>query len=38
MTIPKKHIEFTKNNLARIVATENDVKNGNEAKVEDGHE
>ena len=34
MTIPQKHIDFAKGNLARIVVGENDIKNGYE--VEDG--
>ena len=34
MTIPQKHIDFAKDNLARIVAAENDVENGNEAEDE----
>ena len=33
MTIPQKHIDFAKDNLARI---ENDVENGNEVEVEYG--
>jgi hypothetical protein len=36
MTIPQKHIEFAKDNLARIAAAENNVQNGNEAEDEDG--
>ena len=35
MTIPQKHIDFTKNNLARIATTENDAENGYEAEDED---
>ena len=35
MIIPQKHIDFAKYNLARIVAAENDVENGNEAENED---
>ena len=35
MTIPKKHIDFAKDNLARIAAVENNVDNGNEAENED---
>jgi len=34
MTIPQKHIDFAKDNLARIAAAENDAENGYEA--EDG--
>ena len=36
MTIPQKHLDFAKDNLARIAAAENDVKNGNEIEDEDG--
>jgi hypothetical protein len=36
MTIPKKHLDFAKDNLARIAAAENDAENGYEA--EDGME
>ena len=36
MTIPKKHIDFAKDNLARITAVENGAENGNEAEDEDG--
>ena len=36
MTIPQKHIDFAKDNLARIATAENDVENGNEAEDEDG--
>jgi hypothetical protein len=36
MTIPQKHIDFAKDNLARIAAAENDADNGYEA--EDGDE
>ena len=35
MTIPQKHIDFAKDNLAYIAAAENDVKNGNEAEDKD---
>ena len=35
MTIPQKHIDFAKDNLARIATVENDVDNGNEAEDED---
>jgi hypothetical protein len=34
MTIPQKHIDIAKDNLARITAAENDADNGYE--VEDG--
>jgi hypothetical protein len=36
MTIPQKHIDFAKDNLARIADAENDAENGYE--VEDGDE
>ena len=36
MTILQKHIDFAKDNLARIAATENDVENGYEAEYGDG--
>jgi hypothetical protein len=36
MTIPRKHISFAKDNLARIAAAENDADNGYE--TEDGDE
>jgi hypothetical protein len=36
MTIPQKHIDFAKDNLACIVAAENDIENGNEVENEDG--
>ena len=36
MTIPKKHIDFAKDNLTRIAAAENDADNGYEAKDGDG--
>ena len=36
MTIPQRHIDFAKDNLARIAATENDTKNGYKAEDGDG--
>ena len=36
MTILQKHIDFAKDNLARIASTENDAENGNEAEDGDG--
>lgn len=36
MTILKKHIDFAKDNLARITTIKNGDENGNEAKDEDG--
>ena len=36
MTILKKHIDFSKDNLARIAAVENGAKNRIEADDEDG--
>ena len=36
MTIPQKHIDFAKDNLARIVAAENEAENGYEAEYGDG--
>ena len=36
MTIPQKHIDFAKDNLARIAAAENDAGNGYETEDEDG--
>ena len=36
MTIPQKHIDFAKDNLARIAAVENNVDNENESENEDG--
>jgi hypothetical protein len=35
MTIPQKHIDFIKDNLARIDAAKNNVENGNEDEGED---
>ena len=35
MTIPQKHIDFAKDNLARIAVAKNDVDNENEAEDED---
>jgi hypothetical protein len=32
MTIPPKHIDFTKDNLVRIVAVENNVEDGYEVE------
>jgi hypothetical protein len=32
---PQKHIDFAKDNLARIATAENDLENGNEAEDED---
>ena len=37
MTIIQKHIISAKDNLARIVATENDAENGYEAENRDGN-
>ena len=36
MTISHKHIDFAKDNLARIEAVEKDIENGYEMKVGDG--
>ena len=36
MTIPPKHMDFAKDNFARIAAAENDAENGYEAKDGDG--
>lgn len=36
MTIPPKHIDFAKDNLAYTITTKNDVESGNEAKDDDG--
>lgn len=36
MTIPKNHIDFAKDNMARITFAGNDAKNGDETKDEDG--
>ena len=36
MTIPQKHIDFAKDNLAHIAAAKNDVDNENETEDEDG--
>ena len=36
MTIPQKHIDFAKDNLARIAAAENDAENGYGAEDGDG--
>ena len=36
MTIPQKHIDFAEDNLAHVVAVENDVENGYEAEDGDG--
>ena len=36
MTIPPKHIDFAKDNLARIATAENDADNGYEVKDGDG--
>ena len=38
MTIPKIHIEFAKDILARIATRENNIKNGYEVEDGDGHE
>ena len=36
MTIPPKHIDFAKDNLACNISTKNDVESGSEAKDDDG--
>ena len=36
MTIPQKHIDFVKDNLAHIAAAENDAENGYKAEDGDG--
>jgi hypothetical protein len=37
MTIPQKHIEFAKDNLARIADMENTMDNGDQAEGGHGH-
>lgn len=37
-TIPKKQLEIANDNVAHIIATKNDVKNGIKVEYGDGHE